>query len=320
LIGPDDAREGAAPVAVLGYEFWERQFGRDPGVIGRVIHIEGDAYTIAGVSRKWFAGMTPGARVDVTIPITAPRYKDLANSRGALWLFVTGRLRDGVTLDKAREQLRSFWHEALVASAPTATPGPRLDSFLKMGIDVDPAATGINRDLRGRFERPLRVLMMLVIGILIVACVNLANLMLARSAAREREISVRQSLGATRLDVIRQLLLEIIILSAGGTLFALVVAAAGSRLLVAMIGQGAEAPILFDLRPDWRVFAFTAVVAIGTAILIGFAPAWHLSRQPPADALRSDSRTSSRGTARSEEHTSELQSLAYLVCRLLLEK
>lgn len=297
LIGHNDAREGAgAPVAVLGYEFWERQFGRDPGVIGKVIHIEGDAYTIIGVSRKWFMGMTPGSPVDVTIPITAPRYKELALGRGALWLFVTGRLRDGVAVDKAREQLRSFWQEALVASAPTATPGPRLDSFLKMGIDVDPAATGLNRDLRDRFERPLRALMMLVIGILIVACVNLANLTLARSAVREREISVRQSLGATRLDVIRQLLLEIVLLSVAGTLLAFALAAAGSRLLVAMIGHGAETPILLDLRPDWRVFAFAAVAAIGTAVLIGLAPAWHLSRQQPADALRTDSRTLGRGT------------------------
>lgn len=299
LIGPDDAREGAGtPVAVLGYEFWEREFGRDPSVIGRVIHVEGEAYTIVGVNRKWFMGMTPGAPVDVTIPITAKRFSQFATSRGALWLSITGRLKDGVSIEQAREQIRSFWRDALIASAPTATPGPRLDSFVKMGIDLDSAATGINRELRNRFDRPLRVLMALVIGILLVACVNLASLTLARSAVREREIAVRLSLGASRLDVIRQLLLEVVLLSVTGTLLALAVATTASHLLVTMIASGASTPILLDLRPDWRVFAFAAVAAVATAMLIGLAPAWHLSRQEPADALRSDGRTSGSGTSR----------------------
>ncbi len=299
LIAPADAANTpGAPVAVIGYEFWQERFGGNPAVIGKTIRIEGEPFTIVGVSRKWFTGMTPGAASDITMPLTAGPFARNTNNRTLLWLLVTGRLKDGVTLEQARAQLRSFWHEALVQTAPTAVPGQRLQSWLAMGLEVNPEATGVNRDLRAHFARPLGVLMGVSVLILLVACVNLASLTLARAAVRSREMSVRMSLGATRVHIARQLLMESVLLSGAGALLALALASWTSHLLVALMGEGAAAPVILDVRADWRVFGYAALVAVGAGILIALAPAWHTSRQQPAAALQSQERTLARGTGR----------------------
>jgi predicted permease len=292
FIGKDDAVEGAAPVAVIGYEFFERQFGGSPEVLGKVVRIEGEPFTIIGVSRKWFMGMTPGAPPDVSIPITATRFASTAKNRATLWLFTTGRLRDGVTIEQARQQLGSFWHQALIATAPTAVPGQRLQSWLNMGLQVNSAATGINPSLRSHFERPLQILMSVVVLILLVACANLANLMLARAAAREREMSVRLSLGATQHHIVRQLLSESMLLSATGALLAVALTAWAGPLLVAMVGRGSATPVILDVRPDWHVFGFAVLAALLTGVLIILAPLWHFSRQQPNEVLRGEGRVS----------------------------
>jgi predicted permease len=295
LIAPEDVDTPGGEAAVVGYEFWSQRFGRDPGIIGRVIRIEGSPFTIIGVSRKWFMGMTPGNPADITVPLTAKPFPDLTTERSLLWIFVTGRLRDGITIGQAREQLRSFWHAALVATAPTTAPGQRLESWLGMGLETTPAATGINRDLREHFERPLHVLMGLSGLILLVACVNLANLTLARVVARAREMSVRVALGATRLEIARQLLTETLLLSVAGGLLAFAFAIWGSHLLMATIAGGWRPPVVLDLRPDWRTFSFTALAAIGTAVLIACVPAWYMTYRHPGDALRADERTLTGG-------------------------
>jgi predicted permease len=298
FIGPADATSTpGTPVAVLGYEFWSSRFGRDPAVIGKVIRIEGASFTIIGVSRKWFMGMTPGAAPEITVPITAGPFARLTTNRSSLWIFSAGRLRDGVTIEQASAQLRLFWHKILVPTAPTDVPGQRLQSWLDMGLEAKSASTGINADLRLQLERPLHVLMGLAGLILLVACVNLANLTLARLVARSREMSVRVALGATRLQIIRQLLTETILLSGAGALLSFAFAHWGGHLLLAMIATPA-APVTLDLRPDWRIFFFTASAAIGTGVLIALAPAWQTSRQHPADALRADERTLAGSTGR----------------------
>ena len=174
-------------VAVIGYEFWQRRFGSAPDVLGKQVRIEGQPFTIVGVTRKWFTGLTPGEPPDVTIPITAdPTLHGTFNleERSVLWLRITGQLKDGVTIDQARAQLQSFWREVLLATASTETPGLRRQTFLSMGLDVSPVRTGFARDLRAQFSRPLYVVAGIVGLILLVACVNLANLLLARAAAR----------------------------------------------------------------------------------------------------------------------------------------
>ena len=303
LITPEDVnpRNGStSQVAVLDYEFWQRRFGGNPNVVGQGIRIEGQLFTVIGVTRKWFAGMTPGAPPEVSIPITAQPliWARSLDDRSLLWVFGTGRLKDGITIDQARAQLQSFWPEVLAANAPTQTPGLRLQTFLSMGLDVAPAATGIAKDLRSKFTRPLYVLLGIVGLILVVACVNLANLMLARAAARSHEMSVRVALGASRWMLARQVLTESLTLSLAGALPGLALAYWGSRFLVSLMAQAYLAPLTFDLRPDLRVLALTAGTAILTGILFGLAPAWRASREDPSFVLQQNARSSAGGVGR----------------------
>ncbi len=288
LIAPEDmslGRAGTSPVAVLSYEFWQRRFGGASDVAGKVMAIEGQPYTIIGVTRKWFTGMATGEPADVTIPMKS------TDERSLLWVFITGRLKDGVTVAQARAQLQSFWPEVLRATASTDTPGLRRQLFFSMGLDVASAATGVNAALRSRFTRPLYVLMGIVGLILLVACVNLASLMLARAAARSQEMGVRVALGASRWALARQVLSESLALSASGALLGLALAYWGSRMLVSLMTEGYLSPVMLDLRPDWRVLALTASVAILTGILFGLAPAWRCSREDPASVLQQNARS-----------------------------
>ena len=303
LITPEDVnpRNGAThQVAVLDYEFWQRRFGGNANVVGQGIRIEGQPFTVLGVTRKWFAGMTPGEPPELTIPITAQPliWERSLDDRSLLWVFATGRLEEGITIEQGRAQLQSFWPEVLVATAPTQTPGLRLQTFLSMGLDVAPAATGIAKDLRSKFTRPLYVLLGIVGLILVAACVNLANLMLARAAARGHEMSVRVALGASRWMLARQVLTESLTLSLAGGLLGLAFAYSGSRFLVSLMAEAYLAPLAFDLRPDLRVLGLTAGTAILTGILFGLAPAWHASREDPAAALQQGARGATRGVGR----------------------
>ncbi len=283
LIAPDDVSR-AAPVAVLSYGYWQRRFGGSNDAVGKVIAIEGTPFTIIGVTRKWFTGMSTGEAPDITIPMQS------TDDRAILFVFITGRLKDGVTLEQARAQLQSLWPQVLMATVSTNTPGLRRNLFLSMGLDVDPAATGVNAALRSRFTRPLYVLMGIVGLILLLACVNLASLMLARAASRRHEVGVRLALGAGRWAVARQVMIESLTLSAIGALLGLAFAFWGSRWLVSLLTEGSLTPIFFDLRPDWRVLAVTASAAVVTGILFGLAPAWLSAREDPAKLVQQNTR------------------------------
>src|SRR6266404_2599891 len=302
LLIPEDANPGSgatSQVAVIGYEFWQHRFGGSPDVVGKQIRVEGQPFTIIGVTRKWFTGLSTGQPPEVTIPITAaPLIQGGTfnlDSRSALWVFVTGRLNDGVSIDQARAQLQSFWPEVLLATASTETPGLRRQTFLSMGLEVSSAAKGIAADLRSQFTRPLYVLAGIVGLILLVACVNLANLMLARAAARSHEMSVRVAIGASRWSLARQVLTESLALSLAGALLGLAFAYWGSRLLLLLMTQGNLFPVTLDLSPDLRVLLLTVSVAILTGILFGLAPAWRCSREDPASVLQQNVRSLSGG-------------------------
>ncbi|MGB2654154.1 MAG: ABC transporter permease, partial [Candidatus Acidiferrum sp.] len=305
LLTPQDSTLGNGTnnqVAVISYEFWQRRLGGAANVIGRQIRVEGYPFTIIGVTRKWFTGMAPGEPPEVTVPVTAaPRVQSgpfSLDSRSLLWLHPVGRLKDGVTIEQARAQLQSFWPDVLLDTASTQTPGLRRQTFLSMGMDVSSAARGFSGGLRSYFARPLYVLAGIVGLILLVACVNLANLMLARAAARSQEMSVRVAIGASRWSLARQVLTESLVLSLAGALLGLVFAFWGSRLLVALMTQGSLLPVTLNLSPDLRVLSLTASMAILTGILFGLIPAWRSSREDPASVLQQNARSMSGGAGK----------------------
>jgi predicted permease len=304
LLNPDDSDPSRplSQVAVLGYEFWQKHFGGASDVTGKQIRIEGHPFTIVGVTRKWFTGMTMGEPPDITIPLTA--YPSLMegneftlDNRSILWIVPIGRLKDGVNIEQARAQLQSFWRDVLLATASTETPGPRRERFLSMGLEVSPAAKGFG-SLRDDFARPLNVLSGIVGLILLLACVNLANLMLARSTARGHEMSVRVAIGASRWSLVQQVLAESLSLSLIGALFGLALAFWGSRLLVLRMAEGRLFPITLNLTPDLRVLAVTISVAVVTGILFGVAPAWRSCREDPASLLQQSARSLTGGAGK----------------------
>jgi predicted permease len=303
LLTPDDADpagNAASQVAVISYEFWQRRFGGVPDVVGKQIRVEGHPFTIIGVTRKWFTGLTRGEPPDITLPITAaPLIEDGAfglERRGAYWLFVIGRLKDGVTIEQARAQLQSFWPGVLRATAETRQ-GSILQTYLSMRLDVSSAAVGVAEDLRSQFTRPLSVLAGLAGLTLLVACVNLANLMLARAAARSHEMSIRVAIGASRWSLLSQVLTESLALSLSGALLGLAFAYGACRVLVLLITQGNSMLVSLDLSPDLRVLSFTLSLAVFTGILFGIVPAWRCSRVDPAAVLQ-QSAHSLAGSAR----------------------
>jgi predicted permease len=306
LLIPEDSNPSGATtsqVAVIGYEFWRSRFGGASDVVGKQIRVEGHPFTIIGVTRKWFTGMTTGEPPDITIPITAypqltERNEFTLDSRSILWLSVTGLLKDGISIDQARAQLQSFWPDVLLATASTETPGTRRQRFLSMGLEVTSAAKGFTRGLRSDFARPLYVLAGIVGLILLVACVNLANLMLARAAARSHEMTVRVAIGASRWSLARQVLSESLVLSVSGALLGLAFAYWGSHLLVLLMTEGHLFPVTLDLSPDLRVLSLTVSVALVTGILFGLAPAWRSSREDPATVLQQNARSLSGGASK----------------------
>jgi putative ABC transport system permease protein len=299
LINPGDAQiSQAAPVAVIGYELWQERFSGDPSAIGKSVLIDGRVFTIIGVTQKWFTGMTIGSPPEITVPAGALRGYDF-KSRGLLWLYVTGRLAGGDTLEHASAQLHSFWPRLLEATVPTESAGARRQSFLSMGLQLDQVATGAKLegvDLATRVQRPLDLLLGIVALILLVICVNLASLTLARAIRRRQEISTRIALGASPWQAVRQFIAETLVLSSAGALLALPLSYWGSQLLIALMTRGEIVSALLDVRPDWRIFTCAALAAIFTGLVTGLVPAWQLSRQDPGLMLQQSARTLGRGT------------------------
>ena len=285
-------------VAVVSYEFWQQRLGGAGDVVGKQLRIEGHPFTIIGVTRKWFTGIRIGEPPEVTIPITAyPLLQDniRLDTRSILWVSATGRLKDGITLEQARAQLQSFWPGVLLATASTEVPGLRRQTFLSMGLDVAPVRTGVNPGLREQFARPLYVLSGIVGLILVVACVNLANLMLARATPRSHEMSVRVAIGASRAVLIGQVLTESLLLSLVGAVLGLAFAYWGSHLLVSLMTQQS---ISLDLRPDVVVLSIALLAGLSTGTVFGSVPAWSATRQDPASVLQQGARSLAGGASR----------------------
>jgi predicted permease len=290
LPGDDVLGSGAtSQVAVISYEFWQLHLGGVADVLGKQIRVEGHPFTIVGVTQKWFTGLTRGEPPEITLPISAAPLIEDGNFSlergGAYWLFIIGRLKEGVSIEQAQAQLQSLWPGVLHATAD-ALQGARLQIYLSMSLEVSSAAVGVNEDLRSQFKRPLSVLICLSGLTFLVACVNMANLLVARAAARSHELSIRVVMGASRWSLVRQGLTESLVLSLIGALLGLGFAYGACRLLVFLIMEGNYKPISLDLSPDLRMLFVTAFLAILAGILIGMAPGRRSSQLDPGAVLQ----------------------------------
>lgn len=271
----DDRKGQGTAVAVISYRYWERRFGADLSVIGRRVAIEDHPFTIVGVTSRPFTGIIRGNNTDLWVPFAVEpriRKRSALTSAGSKWIRLVGRLNPGVTLEEARAELNVLFQGAVIdpeLALRTRQDGKVNRSSLKLAIG--PGGSG-ESSLRRQFSRPLLVLMAITGIVLLIACANLVNLLLARSAARQREMAVRLAIGAGRGRLVRQLLTESFLLCIAGLLAGLAVAWWTSRWLLAYLATG-KFPVSLDVTPDLTVLGFTAAAAIITTIVTGLAPA-----------------------------------------------
>jgi putative ABC transport system permease protein len=287
-----DDRRGGEPIAILSYGFWQREYGGDRDVLGRTVSLDGNTFTIVGITPPDFFGVRVGTTFDVMVPLANEAIirgvESSLDRRSSWWLSVFARLAPGQTINQAQPLVRALQPQLREATMPQDWRPQDQATYLTETFTLMPAATGVS-SLRDRYSRPLYVLLGIVGLVLAIACANMANLLLAQSVARRRELAVRLSLGAGRGRLMRQLLVESIMLSLAGAVAGLFIATWGSRALVAMLSTRTNFTFL-DLSMDWRVFAFTAAIAISTGLLFGVFPALRGTTVAPADALRDHAR------------------------------
>jgi putative ABC transport system permease protein len=301
LLGPSDDQPGCGiGGADISYAFWQRNFGGDLSILGKRVQLDGNSFEVIGVTPPAFKGISIGDSFDVAVPLCAEPVLSPRNNRltirHAWWLATIGRLKPGWTIARAAAQINAITPAVLQETIPPFYDAEATKKFLAYKLSAFPADTGFSR-LREDSETPLWLLLGISGLVLLIACANLANLMLARAGARERQITIRQALGATRGRMIRDLLSESVLLALAGAACGLFLAFAVSRLLVAFISTS-DNQIFLDLGMDWRVLAFTTALAVLTTVLFGLAPAFRATRAEPATLLQSGSRGMSAGRER----------------------
>jgi putative ABC transport system permease protein len=305
-LAPADDTRGCAGSAVLSYGFWQSEYGGRAGILGKTISIDRHPIEIVGVAEPGFIGVEVGHSADVMVPLCAVTaigsgYSGMmleTNYYPVGWLQVIGRLKPGVPASQATARLKALapqiYKTTLEQNGLAREDGRQLgpedrDRYLSRTFDTCPAANGISW-LRREYRQALTVLMTIVGVVLLIACANVANLLLARGATRQREIAIRMAVGGGRGRLIRQLLTESLLLSGIGATLGLVFAEWGARLLVRFLDAR------LDLTLDVRVLAFTASAAVLTGLLFGIAPAWRGARVDPQSAMKANAHGAIEGT------------------------
>ena len=297
----DDHRGCGLPGAVISYEFWQREFGGTQSVLGRKITVNYRPVDIIGVTARGFTGLEIGRSFDVAIPVcswTALNDYDVLGDGTFWWLTVMGRLKPDWPRARASAHLSTISPGIFQATLPANYPRASVPEYLSYKLAAAPAGTGVSM-LRSYYSDALKMLLALAGLVLLIACANLANLMLARASAREREIAVRLALGAARGRLIRQLLAESLLLAAAGAALGAFLAQSLSHALVSLISTEGNHWFL-DLSLDWRALAFTAGLAALTCVLFGLTPALRATRAAPGSGMRA----AGRGMSTSQEHIS----------------
>jgi predicted permease len=290
---PDDDRPGCgSPGVVLSYAYWQREFGGAPSVLQQTVRLEGVKFDIIGVAPRDFFGLDVGRRFDVALPLCADRLTRNGDGREAgrsqWWLAAIGRLAPGRTPQQAADHLASLSPEIMAATMPTGYTPEGEKQYQSNKITVLPASSGVS-SIRAQFGEPLVVLLGATGLVLLIACANLANLLLARASAREREMAVRLAIGAARRRLVMQLLVESVLLALIGTLLGIVVARGLTTILIAQIASG-FGNIFIDLTWNTQMFAFTAGVSVLACLLFGLMPALKATSLSPASTLRAGAR------------------------------
>lgn len=272
LIGPEDVpASGSGDVAVVSWSYWNRRFHRDPAILGKRIFYNDTLKTIIGVAPQGYVGPRVGSRTDLWIPVEHENLTMLA------------RLKPDVTIENAQAEIAVLYRALLKVVKQT---GQGKDAHVQTRMELLPAGAGLVR-VRDQYGKPLALLMAVVGLLLLLACINMASMLLARSAGRQREIAVRVGLGASRGHLVKQLLTESILFSSAGAFFGAVLAYFGTSVLVRIMASGrAFEHIDIQVQPDIHLLLFTVGVALVTGLLFGLVPAWHAFRFAPACDLR----------------------------------
>ena len=301
LLTPEDDRAGCGPAgAVISNSFWHREYGGEQSVLGQNLAVNGHPIPIIGVTPADFYGVEVGRYFDVALPVCAEPLVNGENSqlqsRIGWWLAVMGRLKPGWNVQRAGAQLRAISPGIFEATLPAEFNPQNAKTFLQFKLGAFPADSGVS-DLRASYEKPLWLLLGLAGLVLLIAAANLGNLMLARASAREKEMAMRMAVGAGRARLVRQLLVESLLLAGIGAAVGAVLARSLSQVLVTSMSTKDD-PLFMNLGTDWRVLGFTAALAVLTCVLFGLAPALRATSVAPGLALKESAGGGSKGRSR----------------------
>ena len=298
LSASDDRLPGAHPVVVLTYDYWKSRFSGNAGILNQTVLLNGYPMTVVGVVAPGYHGFDPGARVDALVPTMmkaqmTPTWDGL-NDRRFIWLQLVGRLRPGVSQRRAQASLEPYYHGLLIMEMQTMkfrTERSR-EGFASKPLIFVPGGKGVS-DLREQFTDPLLILLGIVGLLLLIACANVANLLLARAAGRQKEIAVRLAVGASRFLLVRQLIAESLVLSLSGGAAGILFAWWTGSALLGLLANSADVPL--TSVPDLRVFAFTFGLSLLTGVLFGLVPAWQATSPKLALTLKDQAANVSAG-------------------------